>query len=330
MRIYCMALLMGLACATWADRINAGVYWPRWRIQTGEDKVSSRYPLSNMADGRLDTAWVYNKTLHAHQESEPQPFHHGKRKEIWLRNQTGSSVTLDGIGITNGYTKDSPTYWRNNRIRTITLSLWGDDRAQVTQSFTLQDTRALQHCSFPRISARQMTLRVEAVDPGQDDDLCISELVFFTNGRPLDWELTPFVFSNDSSQSCCGGTSFAVRTQGGLRLTDPDGKPLTVAAFACQPGKPIALLGSRTALYLFDLQRGAYFYQRDVPGQMAALGWLDANTAAIALYADGLQDWEHITWHTIQIDRSLTWTNAPQPLDPDSFRPGVEGPWYAA
>ena len=327
MRLIVVGLLLGFACTAWADRIFSGVYWPGWQIRTWEDMVSPSYPLSNMLDGRLDTAWVYNKALHEHQEGKPQPFNHGVEKEIWIRNTSGSPVMLDGIGITNGYVKDSPTYWRNNRIRKISLTL-GDEQV-VTHSFLLQDTRTLQRFSFPRVSARWITLRVEGVDPGKDDDLCISELQFLNNDRPLGWELTPFVFTNHSSQSCCGGTDFALRTQGGLPLTGPDGKQLTVAAFACQPGTSIALLGSKTALYLFDMQRGAYVYRRTLAGELASLGWLNADTAAISLFPDARHDWKRITWFHLQVDGSPRWKAIKQPVDADRFLPGWVGPWYS-
>jgi len=153
---------------------------------------------------------------------------------------------------------------------------------------------------------------------------------FFHNGRSLDWGLTPFVFTNDSNQSCCGGTDFALRTQGGLRMAGPDGAKLTVAAFACQPGRPIALLGSRTVLYLFDLQRGAYLYQRRLPGQLASLGWLDAETAAVSCYTGRDLNWMHPIWYRLRMHNPPNWQAIPPPKQSDPFLPGSEGPWYAA
>ena len=90
-----ITLLLCLGIAQ-ADRINATVQWPGWTIKTNEDVVSARYPLSNLADSRRRTAWVYDKT-HTSHESKPGPFNHGAGQSLWIVADT--KLTLDGIAL---------------------------------------------------------------------------------------------------------------------------------------------------------------------------------------------------------------------------------------
>ena len=320
-------MLLGMVAAR-ADRTWASVQWPGWRIETWEDSISSSYPLTNLADGSMRTAWVFNKASLPNQEFQPGPFNHGVGRT--LRVESDRKLTLDGITLTNGYAKDSTTYWRNNRIKKISIEMY--DGKSHAYTFSLRDTRDLQRCTFPRVMVSTITLKFEQVEAGRDDDLCISELSLLSNGKPVLWSLTPFVVTNDANTSCCGGTVLRLRTQGGLNLPGPDNKPLDFVVAAPQPDTHAMLLATKNCLYLFDMDRGIYLHQQPLPGELTlapSIGWLNAHTAAVAV-APNYGDWEHQVWYEFRMNGGYHWQRTNRPAKkPPEFLPGVRGPYYS-
>jgi len=322
-----LLLLLSMA-AVRADRTWAAMHWPGWCIEMWEDSISTRYPLSNLADGDMRTAWVFNQASLPYQEFDPGEFNHGAGRT--LRVISERKLTIDGIELTNGYAKDTPTYWRNNRIRKISVSLY--DGQSHTYTFTLRDTRELQRCVFARATISAITIKFEQVDASRDDDLCISELSLLDGGKPVPWGLTPFVVTNDANVSCCGGTAMRLRTQGGLNVPGPDNIPLDFVAAATQPGTHVMLLAAPDRLYLFDMDRGAYLHQQPLPGQLtlpSSIGWLNAHTAAVAV-APHYGDWEHQVWYELSTDDGYHWQRTGRPARKmPEFLPGCRGPYYS-
>lgn len=328
MILLCICVLACLSMAR-ADRTPGAVQWPGWNISADEDVISARYPLSNLADGNPQTAWVFNKTR-TDQESKPTPFNHGIGKALTIRTDTGIPFTLDGITLINGYAKDAATYQRNNRIRNITISVY--DGKEHTYSFPLRETQALQRCTFPKVTTRNLGISFDQVDAGKDDDLCISELALLHGGKAVDWGLTPFVLTNDATTTCCGGTTLELRTQGGLLLPGPDGKPLDFVAAAPQPGTHVLLLAAPKCLYLFDLDRGVYLHEQALPGELTlspSIGWLDARTAAVAVAPESGQ-WEQQVWYVLRVHAGYAWERTDWPAKKrPKFLPGARGPYYS-
>jgi len=321
-------LLLLCMVAARADRTWAAMQWPGWRIETWEDSISSTYPLTNLIDGNMQTAWVFNKAVLPRQDFQPGPFQHGVGRT--LRVESEQKLTLDGIALTNGYTKDAATYRRNNRIRKISINLY--DGKSHTYTFSLRDTLGLQRCPFPKARVSAITITFKQVDAGPDDDLCISELALLSHGTPVPWDLTPFVVTNDANTACCGGTELRLRTLGGLAVPGPDGKPLDFVAAAPQPGTHNMLLATSRRLYLFDLARGQYLHQQPLPGELTlepSIGWLDAHTAAVAV-APEYDDWEHQVWYELRTNGRYRWLRTDRPArKPPEFLPGACGPFYS-
>ncbi len=331
MRMLVVGMLVVFCAGTvLADRTSAAVQWPGWVIEADEDVISTRYPLSNFADGHPETAWVFEKTV-INKEGYRPTFNHGVGRRI--RIDTEQKLTFNGLTMLNGYCKDAATYRRNNRIRKITVTIF--DGKQHAYTFPLRATLAPQRCAFPAVTSDAITITIDQVDVGRDDDLCISELQLLSGDKPVNWHLTPFVVTNDTNLTCCGGITLQLSTQGGLRLPGPDGKPLGFLAAALQPGTHALLLASVTHLYLFDMDRGTYLHHRVLPGgelvnDWGSLGWLDAHTAVVGVAPESSQC-QYTTWYTLRVNGRYTWTRTGWTAKTrPKLLPGYRGPYYGA
>jgi len=331
-----MLLIALILCATVkADGYFSAVQWPGWRIETDEDALGWRYPVTNMLDGNPRTTWVYDKTL-SYQMDVTFPgsqFRHGASKRLTVRTDDQRQVAIDGLGIINGYAKSRDIYRRNNRIRSLSVTLYGKDGR--TTVYQLNESLKLQRITFAPTAITGLELRFPKIDAGPDDDLCISELVLFSHGKPIPWCLTPALLTNGSSHGDCGcggGPDLELRRQDGSLLRSPHSNPITFIAAARQPGSNTMLLSAAHHLYLFNMATAAYRYHCEYQGAVAreGMGWIDAKTARIALEPT-LDDTRHRRWYRLTTGRQIRFlpTNLPANNMPN-FLPGVQGPNYGA
>src|SRR5438552_699243 len=129
-------------------------------------ELKKKYPLRNLVDGDHSTAWVYER-----REGTPK---------ISIKLPQGLSI--DKIGLINGYAKSESIYTGNNRIKEISLTI-NEDRAR----WLLADhNREAQYYELPPHVVGKLELLVAAVYPGdKHNDTCISELALFSGGVKL-------------------------------------------------------------------------------------------------------------------------------------------------
>ncbi|MHB9107472.1 MAG: NADase-type glycan-binding domain-containing protein [Armatimonadota bacterium] len=332
-RFLWLLLAVSLCLAARADGAFATVQWPGWLVETDEDYLSTQYPLANMLDGNPQTAWVFNKKL-SYKPAPGDAYRHGQGTELRLRTDDGRAVAIDGIGIINGYAKSAETYRKNNRIRAITVDTRGflPNGGAVT-TLQLEDTPTLQKFALPPASIVRLSIAFTAVDPGPADDLCISELVLYHQGKPVHWGLTPIVVAHDSSHGECGGGGgpyFELRTRGNMPMASPEGKQIRFLAVARQPGSSTLLLGAEHRYYLYDLAKSKYLYQGPFSGTLDTLGWEDEDTAYLAL-SPRVFDTAHRSWYRLAIGRKITLRKTDLPAEKTpALREGARGPNYGA
>lgn len=104
-----------------AEGVPAGLTWPGWEVDGGEYYDAPGYPLAWLFDDNPSTAWVFHyrpDISHVTPTIPKEPHGVGTRirlsrgSELWKR----TPITIDAIGIINGYAKSRSAYYRNNRI----------------------------------------------------------------------------------------------------------------------------------------------------------------------------------------------------------------------
>jgi len=332
-RFWWLLLAVSLCIAARADGAFATVQWPGWLVETDEDYLSTQYPLANMLDGNPQTAWVFNKKF-SYKPLPGDAYRHGQGTVLRLCTDDGREVAIDGIGIMNGYAKSAETYRKNNRIREITVDTRdaNPDGKGVT-TLQLEETPALQKFALPSTSTAYISIKFTAVDPGPADDLCISELVFYYKGKPIDWGVTPIVVAHDSSHGDCdcgGGPYFELRTTANKPMASPEGEKITFLAVARRPGSSTLLLAAEHKYYLYDLAKSKYLYQGPFTGTLDAMGWKDEDTAYLAL-APQVFDTAHRSWYCLTLGRKITLRKTDLPAEnTPALREGARGPNYGA
>ena len=332
-RFWWLLLAAGFCLAARADGAFATVQWPGWLVETDEDYLSTSYPLANMLDGDPRTAWVFNKKL-SYKPAPGDVHRHGQGTELRLCTDDGRAVSIDGIGIINGYAKSTETYRKNNRIREITVDTRdGNPNGKGVTTIPLEDMSGLQKFALPPTATARIAITFTAVDPGPADDLCVSELVLYHQGKPLNWGVTPIVVAHDSSHGECGcgeGPSFELRTRDNKPMASPEGHRIAFLAVARRPGSSTLLLAAEHRYYLYDLAKSKYLYQGPFTGTLDTLGWEDEDTAYLAL-APRVFDTAHRSWYRLSLDRKIMLRKTTLPADTTPvLRQGARGPYYGA
>ena len=283
-------LLIGMS-AIWADRTNTGIIWPGWRIETSEEYGLAKYPITNMFDGDPSSTWVYNFRPNARNAShKPQTnITHGVGAEVIIsrgRTDIGErSFSLDGIGIINGYAKNRSVYYRNNRIRSLRVTIdTVAGRAAWHKDFSLRETRTVQYLSLPRLLAYHIHLTVLKVAVGADNDLCISELALYLHKKQLPWNLTPIVAYNSYEETGASPVIFTLQTRQGKPLRPTWGSRFN--GLARQLGTANCLLSDKHQIFLYDLAHNRLLFTHHFTAFPLEIGWTNTHTALIATGPD--------------------------------------------
>jgi len=306
---------------------SCGIEWPGWRIELEDEyKQSTKYPLVNMFDDNSATAWVFHKSWHAippYAECDDPDgrFNHGIGAE--LRISSDDVFVADGIGIINGYAKNRTIYRRNNRITRLHLDCEGWKDNNWRGSYSLKESMEVQRINFPRMKIFYISLEVEDVAVGPDDDLCISELVLFNHGKPIPWRVPAAIFYSNSGanygcSSMCTGLS---KTNG--RPVYHHGKPVGVNGNARLPGTGFTLIGDEHRLYVYDFIRNQFIAEHTFPGRIKELGWIDHQHAMVRITGKR----SRLHWYRFTLP-SLHWEAIPHPRTHPAFLPGAEDPFY--
>jgi hypothetical protein len=275
-------LLVGTS-PLWASRI--GIQWPGWEVRTTEKFSLLKYPLTNMLDGKQDTAWVFNKwDCEPNTDSESikrmtTKFKHGIGTSITVKTGEDTTVFCDGIGIINGYAKNSTIYQQNNRITKITLNCTGP-KTNWSKSYSLKESSEMQNLSIPHLRLNQIQIHFDEVKVGKDDDLCISELVLYRDKKPISWQLTPTVICN-KELGCDACPSYVLLCSNKEVILTDDYS--SIADVFPQPKNPNrVLLFANNQIFLFDFKLNKYVWRQSFAGRAENFGW-KTNTCAYLL-----------------------------------------------
>lgn len=224
--------LVGVACVVTAggparaDGKAPQIEWPGWRLQSSEPFgleggsafVSRdgrvRFPMANLIDGDPSTAWVWRdvspKVLRAHTHLYPNG-----RAARFFTLQSKKPVVANELRIMSGYNRRPDLFHRNDRVVQIRISL--DEKPIKTVA--LADRMGWHSVSLPPRAFRSLKIELVGIrkGAGADNDICLSELALFNQGRKVSFGLPRSVVYTLSY--CCGGTAYLL-SRGGRVLSE--------------------------------------------------------------------------------------------------------------
>ena len=184
-----------------------------WNLDAGpQPQFPLRYPLTNLFDGDAATTWAFEDGQRRNIKTRPGP---DWRPSLTIRPE--KPVVMDSLWLMNGYNRRHDLFLRNDRIVRIVISVNGKP---VKDTF-LSDSMGWHKISLPRQSVNSLDIFFTGIRKGSgpDNDLCVSELAFFDQGRQIDLQMPQAAVY--SLRYCCGGIGYLLRrgqivTQGGL------------------------------------------------------------------------------------------------------------------
>jgi hypothetical protein len=81
-------------------------------------------------------------------------------------------------------------------------------------SSSLKDAMGMQEIRFSSREVQILEIKVTDWIAGSDNDFCISEVQLLSNGKPIDWGLTPLLLTTAGSDCGCGTTWHVVDRSG--------------------------------------------------------------------------------------------------------------------
>lgn len=161
---------------------------------TGYFKKNSRptlYQPLHMLDAREVTAWCSTTSDHL--------------EDILFFGFKGNA-TIDEIRIYTGNGFDSDTFQQFNRAQKLALKT-----GQGGRTFSIEDQRGLQAVMLnPPLQGSEFRLEILDVFPAEDPDspVCISDVVFYSNGKPLNGSWLTARLKYDKGRAPLLGTWF--------------------------------------------------------------------------------------------------------------------------
>ncbi len=279
-------LLVGTS-PLWASEI--GIQWPGWEVRTSEKAANKDYPLTNLLDNNPKTAWVFNRfdgyepsTDVEYVKRMTTEFNHGIKKSITIRKGQDKTFICDGIGIINGYAKNSTIYQQNNRITKISLICSGGKNIW-SKTYSLKETLDIQKLSIPHLRLNQIRISFDEVQAGNDDDLCISDLVLYHGKNIIPWLLTPSVICN--KELGCDSSPMYMLLHGNKEVIPTIDNPNIYDVFSLpdNPNHVILFTGSNQ-LSLYDFKSDKYLYRQQFTGWAENFGWQTKTIAILQTY----------------------------------------------
>jgi hypothetical protein len=126
----------------------------------------NRYVVQNLFDGNTATAWCEGAA--------------GNGRGETITFEWSDAAPLQGLFITNGYTKSSDIWRKNNRIRDLVVTVWDHSwSGPRTTTIRLHDSPLEEQVTLPwhAPSPVRLELRIGSVYRGSKyQDTCVSEL----------------------------------------------------------------------------------------------------------------------------------------------------------
>jgi hypothetical protein len=186
-----LASLLLLASAPRALAAPPSVGYAHATDYLDKDSHPERYHPLNLLDGRDATAWCAAEGEGRH------PLTIGFK----------GVATVDEVRIYTGNGTDREAFKAYGRARKITLQ--GKDGAR---NFTIEDKRGMQTVPLkPPLTGAWFTLEVGAIFPGSEPGapVCITDLVFYSEGKPLNGTKLAPVLKYEARTAPLLGTWFA-------------------------------------------------------------------------------------------------------------------------
>ncbi len=209
-------------------RHGAMLVFPGWDMSLSEepwandslDDQLKRYPITNLLDGDMATAWVFEGPKWDGTGTDSwehpligTPFLGGVGQWIEIRSLSEHPPLIDAIGVVNGYAKSPAAYARNNRITRIQLDADGSPwEPKWSQAFDLELVMWMQIIHVPEMPAERLRITVQQVEPGPDNDLCISEIQLYHKGRAVIPRPRRLVLCSPGDACGCLGSLFLADT----------------------------------------------------------------------------------------------------------------------
>ena len=224
-----LVLCMDATFAHADGRHGAMLVFPSWHVSLSEepwanealDDKPKSYPITNLFDGEMATAWVFEGPKWDGKGGDSwdrpltgTPFLGGVAQWIEIRSLSGDPPLIDAIGIVNGYAKSPAVYARNNRITRIQLDAAGSPwEPKWSQAFDLEPVMWMQIIHVPEMPAERLRITVQQVEPGPDNDLCISEIQLYHKGRAVIPRPRPLVLCSPGDACGCFCSLFLADTK---------------------------------------------------------------------------------------------------------------------
>lgn len=295
--IFCCALLFSVCSPIWACGSGpTHVEWGAWKIETSENLYSGRkynsYPLFNLVDGDPKTAWVFSGTGKCWDTIKKQ-VRLKEEPSFLLILSSKSPIQADELWIRTGFDKSDALWKRNNRVKRMEVTAYlqhGKSPTTWKKNVSLTDTRGWHKIALPQGEIQSLTLNLEEFYRGTDNDIALSELALYRNGKKLDWQLPATVLVDDGSQDDgCG-----------LDPNKPNIKPQLQGLVSVQSKKSVLLLdyselervwsesgryvagvsydetakGEKSRIWLFDAQHQKLLWRKPaINARFVALSW---------------------------------------------------------
>jgi YD repeat-containing protein len=140
---------------------------------------------------------------------------------------------------------------------------------------------------IPETPARPIRIRVEKVEQGSDDDLCIAELQLYHRGMAVIPRPPPHVVYSPGDECGCGYAVHFVNLRG--RHPHRDG-PLAERDWGsysfCDDGRRVALSAHAGGFAVLDLTSGRPLYHTRNSGHVTQLKWITNTNLQITKWAD--------------------------------------------
>ena len=285
-----------------ADRCPTEAAFLRWQVLTSENAWANEelphdmkhYPISNLFDGSLRTAWVFEglklgpgDTLWGYPASPDLYFRGGEGHWIEVRALSETAPLIDAVGIVNGYAKSPAIYERNNRVTRVHIETGPEWVPRLLKTVDLEPVMWMQIIAVPETAARPIRVRVEKVEQGSDNDLCISELQLYHRGLAVIPRPPPYLIYSPGDECGCGYSVYLVDLQGTRpstdgRIADRDWHSYSFS----HNGRLVALSAYGGGFAVVDTTTGRPLYQSGELDDVVKLEWVTSTKLRITTWAD--------------------------------------------
>lgn len=283
-------LVLAVSASAAADYMATQACWPGVTVLTSEDLYRGSkyrgYPIAAMFDGDPATAWVF--------KSVPLTENFVGTEELWggkkaVAFEFEKPVLIDGFDIMNGYNKSVETFYRNDRVtalRVFRSSIQAEFAKDRIATAKLEDYMGWHHVTLPKDTYSALKIVFDAVAHGRDRDLCISEIRFTYQGKPVDLRL-PAALMETSGSECGCGTTYSAVNRSGKELAH-EGGVSEGSTFSFSPnGRFVVGFESKgekgMQAWVVDLMTAAVVMRRTLPFQSEPeVDWLSERRIAVA------------------------------------------------